>query len=790
MRSVAAILAVLSCAAGILLSGSVARADDETDNLFKQVRALEAAGKFPEAMLIAERLEALTLKRFGEVSADHADALSWLGELDQDEGRFGEAERLLKRALNINEKALGPDHRTVGRDLNNLAMLYQDQGRFVEAEPLMRRALTIMQNALGANHQNVGTELMNLASVYRDEGRVAEAEPLLKRALEIEEKALGTGHPNVAPVLKNLALLYKEQDRFREAEPLFKRALAIDEKALGGDHPSVGGDLNNLAALYHNQGRLDEAEQLLKRALAIDERALGPDHPSVAPDLNHLGLVYRDQGRLADAEQTFKRALAIVEKALGPGHPRVGVALNNLALVYDDQGRLAEAEPLFKRALAIDEKALGPDHATVAILREDLGTLYLTAQKAAAAEPLLLAALRSDEKNFGVGSPETAYALSELGDLYRQLGDCERANGFFARAHNAGGSILGEIRVLFATDRTRDDKRAALTFSSISGTGLTLGSAAVVVPTDERRTQDLALRRAAAKTKNPEGASAQVTAVHRMALSCATVSVERQILAVASNSMATATHNPGQAIVYVHGFNNSFEDALRRAGQIGYDLRFDGPIFAFSWPSKNSVFGYLADAKSARDAAPALKDLLIRIIKGTGVRKIHFIAHSMGNVLLLDALQQLLKSDPEDAGSIGEIIDASPDIDPKEMKASVTAIEAKGPRFTIYASRNDWALYTSSILHALLDLTPAARAGFVGSAPLIIPGVDTLDVTNTGLYFGLNHDLYASNPTLVTDMRRLIGAGTRPPDKRNSAFEAVSIAEGKYWRLKAVQAAP
>jgi hypothetical protein len=40
-----------------------------------------------------------------------------------------------------------------------------------------------------------------------------------------------------------------------------------------------------------------------------------------------------------------------------------------------------------------------------------------------------------------------------------------------------------------------------------------------------------------------------------------------------------------EALLFVHGFNVTFEDALRRAAQISYDLAFDGPTVVFSWPS-------------------------------------------------------------------------------------------------------------------------------------------------------------------------------------------------------------
>jgi esterase/lipase superfamily enzyme len=49
----------------------------------------------------------------------------------------------------------------------------------------------------------------------------------------------------------------------------------------------------------------------------------------------------------------------------------------------------------------------------------------------------------------------------------------------------------------------------------------------------------------------------------------------------------------------VHGFNVSFENALRRTAQIAYDLDFDGAPFLFSWPSRDSLLSYASDWQSA-----------------------------------------------------------------------------------------------------------------------------------------------------------------------------------------------
>ena len=58
------------------------------------------------------------------------------------------------------------------------------------------------------------------------------------------------------------------------------------------------------------------------------------------------------------------------------------------------------------------------------------------------------------------------------------------------------------------------------------------------------------------------------------------------------------------ALVFVHGYNTTFKDALFRAAQLAYDLKFDGPVFVYSWPSGGAVTSYVYDLEfSAAGAA-------------------------------------------------------------------------------------------------------------------------------------------------------------------------------------------
>ena len=63
-----------------------------------------------------------------------------------------------------------------------------------------------------------------------------------------------------------------------------------------------------------------------------------------------------------------------------------------------------------------------------------------------------------------------------------------------------------------------------------------------------------------------------------------------------------------QVLVFVHGFNNRFEDAVFRFAQIIHDSRADVAPVLFTWPSKGSVFAYGYDRESANYSRDALED--------------------------------------------------------------------------------------------------------------------------------------------------------------------------------------
>jgi len=535
--------------------------------------------------------------------------------------------------------------------------------------------------------------------------------------------------------------LYHE-GKYAEAIPLAERSLRIREKALNSDDPEVGQSLSWLATLYRAQGRYPEAEPLYKRALSIAEKALGPDHPAVAGSLNSLALLYRAQGRYPEAEPLYKRSIAIREKTLGADHPAVAGSLNNLALLYEAQGRYPEAEPLYKRSLAIREKALGPNH------------------------------------------PDVADLLNSLAELYQTMGKAAEADEIQARIALLPPPGTRHLNVYFTTNRTVQQENEAtgqLDFGAQDADRLTLGRATVQV--GKKILQDRA-KRIEDGLGQLDRSRGQLTGAGQLEIVRVGKFKSADVFARSAKDVLARTGRfPSSALIFVHGYNVDFKDAVKRAAQIAFDLDFDGVMILFAWPSLRAWYQYFSDTASADVAVDHLIKLIDMLRAETPDAKLNFLAHSMGNLVLLRALERIAERPAARAKqAFGEVIMANADVDEQRCRQLLRNVRPLVGGLTLYTNNNDWALWVSEKLRG------KARCG---SEAQIYDGVETIDTTEMGAKSGFtavlsrkyNHNVFISNPLLFGEIHRLLLRGERPPHKRTPEFAEIKNDAGRtYWR--------
>lgn len=234
-----------------------------------------------------------------------------------------------------------------------------------------------------------------------------------------------------------------------------------------------------------------------------------------------------------------------------------------------------------------------------------------------------------------------------------------------------------------------------------------------------------------------------------------------------------------QAVVFVHGYNTAFDYALYRSAQMAYDLQFDGATFLYSWPSGGGVAGYGYDRESATQTEPYLQEFLSLVLKESGAKSVSVIAHSMGNLPLLNVLRNLGPSLPPDV-RLNEIILAAPDVDRDVFAYLAANIRQYGRGVTLYCSANDRAMAAARRVAGGVP-----RAGDVPvDGPIVVSGIDTIDVTQTSTdVLALNHSSYAEKSALLNDIGLLLRTGERPPEKRIPILQKVNTPAGGYfWR--------
>lgn len=238
-----------------------------------------------------------------------------------------------------------------------------------------------------------------------------------------------------------------------------------------------------------------------------------------------------------------------------------------------------------------------------------------------------------------------------------------------------------------------------------------------------------------------------------------------------------------QVLVFVHGYNVTFEDAARRTGQMAADLNFKGAALFFSWPSQGVFEKYPTDEVNIEWSEPDLRRFLELTLAQAGAKEIFLIAHSMGNRALTRALGNLANQQPAMRNLIKGIILAAPDIDADVFKRDIApGFLANEPPdssriVTLYASTHDRALAASKKFHTY------ARAGDCSDRVVYVPGIETIDASavDTDL-FTLGHSYFGYSRSVLSDIHYLITEKLRA--EKRFGLRPIETPDGTHWVIR------
>jgi len=224
-------------------------------------------------------------------------------------------------------------------------------------------------------------------------------------------------------------------------------------------------------------------------------------------------------------------------------------------------------------------------------------------------------------------------------------------------------------------------------------------------------------------------------------------------------------------VLYVHGFNYTFDESLEVALSIVERAKFPATPVAYAWPSQGRVGGYGIDYDMSEWTVDHLTEFLRQLMSAVPANHhLHIVTHSMGNRALLLALARLDLADsplpPQQANTglppkhantaragdpglaedpLGQLILIAPDVD-AQIFSELMAHSGAFHRKTMYVSQHDWALRAAGFLRS-----STIRAGDASKQYLVLNGVDTVDLSP--LRAGVaGHSIYDYSQLLFEDL--------------------------------------
>jgi esterase/lipase superfamily enzyme len=476
--------------------------------------------------------------------------------------------------------------------------------------------------------------------------------------------------------------------------------------------------------------------------------------------------------KVSDALRYGNEAVRLTE--MSGDKQQLSELLRSLGDCAAQESKDTEAIGYYERALALQQDQLGAMNPELIPLLTSMTNTQLKDQHYAQAETLLNRILGIERAAYGDHHPNVVATLVRLRDLYRATNDSEALARVEAqmrppvadtRALPGPGTLknrrykqdngFATVRVFYGTNRAATGLLKAAEFYGGARGELNFGYLDVTIPQTHVEADLETQPRWVEYTLATSQAEMRT---HYVLLDKVVQLPKDEFVRQLRLQIGAAPSK--DVFIFVHGFNNTFEDAARRVAQLAYDLDFDGTPMLYSWPSQGSATAYSVDEASVQISGRRMADFLETVIAQSGAEHVHLIAHSMGNRALIEAMQTYLaKRAPENRQHIfGQVVFTAPDVDRDYFLDAVGELDAASQRTTLYASDTDYAIRSSQFFHG------APRAGTAGDVIVKLAGLDSIDMSAVPAD-SLGHSYFAANAGALYDMFRLLWRGDPPPKR-------------------------
>jgi esterase/lipase superfamily enzyme len=247
-----------------------------------------------------------------------------------------------------------------------------------------------------------------------------------------------------------------------------------------------------------------------------------------------------------------------------------------------------------------------------------------------------------------------------------------------------------------------------------------------------------------------------------------------------------------EAFVFIHGYNNTFEDTAFVMADLWHFLGRTGVPIVYTWPAgRGGLRGYNYDRESGEFTVFHLKNFLKGLAACPDLEKIHLLSHSRGTDVLSSAIRELViedraaGKDPKKTLKVATLTMAAPDIDLEvfTQRMGGDKVGLVVGRVTIYVSEEDKALGLSTWLFSSLkrvgrlayeDLSQQNQKRLAKN-----PFLSMIDARVRAGFIG--HSYFYSDPAVSSDLILLMGHYRAPGPHHGRPLNPVAP---NFWRIE------
>ncbi|MEQ8558191.1 MAG: alpha/beta hydrolase [Henriciella sp.] len=247
--------------------------------------------------------------------------------------------------------------------------------------------------------------------------------------------------------------------------------------------------------------------------------------------------------------------------------------------------------------------------------------------------------------------------------------------------------------------------------------------------------------------------------------------------------------NSGRVVLYVHGFNNSFETGTYNLLELWAASGFGSVPIMFSWPTQqSSVLNYFEDTQDGAFSVYHLKETFRLIASTPGLKSVTVVAHSHGASIATSALRELLIEargsglSMYDTYQIETLILAAPDIDLGVMEQRLVA-EMFGVGFgqiNVYMNPDDNALGLAGVVFGNRRFGKTSPENLSPESRKVFQGVKTVHFILVDDARGNErHNYFRMHPGVLADIGMTLRTDARPADPERP-LEHLDL---NFWHL-------